>query len=167
MPSIFGKAASIMWTTRLKYSKSTGGDDVILSGGDQTFVVPLDDWWSMSATQHLANKALKDNDLDFRIGELYGPPRTDCPLWTTELVSVGDSHDVRLFRSGEAVVVMSLEEWAKLSATEFAMEDSVEVAQGLLTYGNNIKEVIEFFEDDEVDGEDPESPRRFTPTPRP
>lgn len=146
-----------MWETRLtQMTDPPGGHDVILSKDDLTYVISLDDWWRMSATQHLADKALKDNDLDFRMSEIYGPPGTDQPLWTTELVPTDNGYDVRLIRGGEAVAHMSLDEWAGLSATEFAMEDSVEVAQGLAAYGRNIDEVNEHIEEEGADEDENE-----------
>jgi hypothetical protein len=135
-----------------------------------TFLISLNDWWIMSATQYLADKALKENDLDFKMSELYGAPPSRQPAWTTDLVTNGVSYDVHLLGNGTRVAVFSLDEFAKLSATKFAVEDSLEVAGGLAPYGRNAQEVDEHFEDefnnqdDEVDEgpiRDPwESPRK-------
>ena len=103
----------------------------------------------MSANQYLADEALKENDLNFKASEVYGPSRIENPLWTTELVSAGDSYGVRLLRGGDAVVAMGLTEWASLSMTEYVVEDSVEVAEGLSQYGDNIEEVKEAIKQEE------------------
>ena len=61
---------------------------------------------------------------------------------------------------------MTLDDWSNLSATEFAVEDSVEVAEGLAQYGGNIDEVKESledeerFEDEDLDEPEPEPPRQ-------
>ena len=135
--------------------QNSGASSVILSRDDLVFVISLDEWWIMSATQYLADKALKENDLDFKISELYGPPRSKQPLWTTDMVATGDIHDVRLLRDGAAVAVFRLDEFARLPATEYVVEDAVEVAEGFAQYGSNIEEVKEHFEDEFGDrGED-------------
>src|SRR5204863_4263311 len=105
-----------MWKTLLtQQTTPPRGHDVILSRDHVTFVISLDDWWIMSATQHLADKALKKNNLDFKMSELYGPPHSKPPVWTTDLVATGDGHDVNLLRDGAIVVVFSLQEFAELS----------------------------------------------------
>lgn len=150
-----------MWTTRLTQAapSTPGARNVVLSRDDLTFVISLDDWWLMSAIQHLADKALKENDLNFKMRELYGPPRTEHPLWTTEMVQTSDGHDVHLLHSGSTVATFSLAEFAGLSATEFVVEDAVEVAEGLAQYGDNIEEVQEHineeFGDQDKDDDDP------------
>jgi hypothetical protein len=159
-----------MWTARLTQASAGKTLNVVLAHDDVTYFISLDDWWVMSATQYLADKALKESNLDFKMSELYGPPRSRQPVWTTDLVSNGDSYDVHLIGNGSRVAVFSLDEFAKLSATEFAVEDAVEVAGGLAPYGRNAQEVDEHFEgelndqDDEID-EGPvrgpwESPRK-------
>jgi hypothetical protein len=142
-----------MWTTRLTQAATStkGAHNVILSRDDLTFVISLDDWWIMSATQHLADKALRENGLDFRISELYGAPFSKHPSWTTELIVRGHSGDVCLLRDGAVVAVFGLDEFAKLRATEFVVEDAVEVAHGLAQYGNNIEEVKELINDEFAD----------------
>ena len=88
-----------MWSTRLSQAASPpGAHNVILSRDDLTFVISLDEWWIMSATQYLADKALKENDLNFKMSEIYGPNRIERPFWTTELVPAGDGHEVHLLR---------------------------------------------------------------------
>jgi hypothetical protein len=168
-----------MWKTRLTQGKETGYVlSVILSRDDTTFVISVSDWWTLSATRHLADKALEEIKLDFKASELdlrmrgyYGPPSRTPPVWTTDLVTRGDGHDVHLQRDGAAVAVFSLEEFASLSATKFVVEDAVETAEGFAVYGRNIKEVDEqigielgVYEEDETD-EGPvrgpwESPRK-------
>ena len=143
-----------MWTTRLTQVAASEAHNVILSRDDLTFVISLDDWWIMSATQHLANKALNEADLNFKISELYGRPRIKNPLWTTELVPTGERYDVHLLRSGTVVAVFSLDEFAKLPATKFVVRDAVEVAEGLTQYGDNIEEVKEHFKDEFGDDEE-------------
>src|SRR5262245_26341599 len=102
-----------MWTTRLTQAASPrGGHNVILSRGGLTFVISLDEWWIMSATEHLANKALKEAGLNFKISELYSSGRIENPLWTTDLVPTGETYDVRLLREGIAIAVFSLDEFA-------------------------------------------------------
>jgi hypothetical protein len=149
-----------MWTTRLTQADAGKAYNVVLAREDVTFLISLNDWWIMSATEYLADKALKENDLDFRMRELYGASRTQQPQWTTDLVPNGVSYDVHLLGNGNRVAVLSLDEFALLSATKFAVEDALEVAGGLAPYGRNAQEVDEHFEeefnnqDDEVD-EDP------------
>ena len=104
-----------MWKTRLvQQTTPPRGNDVHLSRDEVTFVINLDDWWVMSATRHLADKALKENNLDFRMSELYGPPKRTPPVWTTDLVATVDGYDVNLLRDGAIVVVFSLQEFAEL-----------------------------------------------------
>jgi hypothetical protein len=145
-----------MWTTRLTQATAGKAYNVILARDDLTFLIGLDDWWTMSATEYLANKALEENNLNFKISELYGAPRSRQPIWTTDLVANGDSYDVHLLGNGAPVAVFTLDEFAKLSATSFAVEDAVEVAGGLAPYGRNIKEVDEHFEDEFGDHEEHE-----------
>jgi hypothetical protein len=144
-----------MWTTRLTQAATPpGAHDVILSRDDLTFVISLDEWWIMSASQHLANEALKEADLNFKINELYGPPRIENPQWTTDLVPNGETYEVTLLRDGMVIATFSLDEFAALSATEFVVEDAIEVAEGLAQYGDNIEEVREHFSDEFGDDED-------------
>jgi hypothetical protein len=152
-----------MWKTHFVQDK--GEHDVVLCRDDKTFVIGVIDWWSLSATRYLADKALKENDLDFKASELhfvmrtlYGPPRRKPPVWTTNLVANGDSHDVHLLRDGAAVAIFSLEEFAGLSANKFAVEDAVEVAGGLAVHGRNMKEADKYlaaefgdYEEEELD----------------
>ncbi len=145
-----------MWTTRLTRAATAtpGARNVVLSRDDLTFVISLGDWWLMSAAQRLANQALRENDLDFKVSELYGPRSDRRPTWTTDLIATNDGHDVRLLRHGIAVATFNLHEFAALSATEFVVTDAVEVAQGLSQYGNSIEEVDQHFEDEFGEDED-------------
>jgi hypothetical protein len=145
-----------MWTTRLTQAatSTSGAHNVVLSRDDLTFVVSLDDWWIMSATQYLADKALKENDLNFKAIDLYGPPPTRRPIWTTDLVATDEGHKVHLLRKGATVATFSLSEFAVLSATEFVVEDVLEVAGGFTQYGDNIEEVKQHFEDEFGERED-------------
>jgi hypothetical protein len=54
-----------------------------------------------------------------------------------------ENYDVHLHHNGELVAVLGLDEWEQLSATQWALEDALEVAEGLLEYGSNIEEVDE------------------------
>lgn len=138
-----------MWTTRLA-DAGRDGHNVILSRDDETFaIIPLDEWWIMSATQFLADKALEDNGLDFKASEIYGPRRVEAPIWTTDLVPAGDAHSVHLLRDGATVAVFSLDEFSELSATNYAVEDALQVADGLTEYGSNIEEVKAALKDEE------------------
>lgn len=134
-----------MWTTEttIQPEPARGWDVHLLRNGEPFAVISLDDWWDMSATTCLVDEALRQEELDFKMSELYGPKRTDVPMWTTNLVGAGESCDVHLLRDGRAVATMSLEEWLDLSATRWAIEDAVEVAEGLFQYGSNIEEVKE------------------------
>lgn len=86
------------------WSATWPGSDVILSRDDETFaVISVDDWWVMSATRYLADEALREEGLNFKASEIYGPERTDVPTWTTNMVANGDTHDVHLLRDGVAV----------------------------------------------------------------
>jgi hypothetical protein len=141
-----------MWATKISvYPSASGARDVILirSDGPVFAVISLDDWWVMSATRYLANEALRDAGLNFKANELYAPERTDTPFWTTNLVPSGDSYEVHLLRAGVATEVLSLNEWAELSATTWAVDDAVEVAYGLSEYGSNIEEVKEALKHEE------------------
>jgi hypothetical protein len=99
----------------------------------------------MSACQYLANKALKEKNLNFKASELYGPREARCPIWTTNLIAADNPQEVELLRKGETVATFSLNAFATLSATKFVVEDAVEVAEGLAQYGGNIEEVKERF----------------------
>lgn len=154
--------AHTMWKTRFVQDK--GQHDVILSRDDLTFLIGVSDWWILSATRHLADKALKEKNLDFKASELdfqmrtfYGPPGRKPPAWTTNLVASADSYDVHLLRDGAPVAVLSLEEFAALSANEFIVEDAIEVAEGLAAYGHNIKEADKYIAADFGDDEEDES----------
>jgi hypothetical protein len=157
-----------MWTTRLDQAATPPGAlDVILSRDGSTFaVISLDEWWIMSASQFLANRALEANDLNFKADEVRGPSRIQHPVWTTELIQSGHEPQVHLLRDGAVVASMRLDEWAALSATEFVVEDTVEVAQGLAQYGDNIDEVNqslkdeESFEDEDLDEPDAQPPHQ-------
>jgi len=137
-----------MWTTRLTNAatSTSGAHNVVLSRDDLTFVVSLDDWWIMSASQYLADKALKENNLNFKSIDLYGPRAPRRPTWTTDLIETDKGHKVHLLRDGATVATFSLDEFAALSATEFVVEDAVDVAGGLSQYGENIEEVRRHFE---------------------
>ena len=143
-----------MWTTRSIHVAGSREHNVILSRDDLTFVISLDEWWIMSATQHLADKALKEADLNFKISELYGRSRIKNPLWTTDLVPIGEGYDVHLLRSGTVVAVLSLDEFAMLPATKFVVRDAIEVAEGLTQYGDSIEEVKAHFNDEFGDDEE-------------
>jgi hypothetical protein len=138
-----------MWTTRLA-DAGRDGHNVILSRDDETFaVIPLGEWWLMSATQFLADKALEDDGLDFKASEIYSPNPVVVPVWTTNLVPAEDAHNVHLLRDGATVAVFSLDEFSELSATDYAVEDAVRVAHGLTEYGSNIEEVKEALKHEE------------------
>ena len=138
-----------MWTTRLA-DAGRDGHNVILSRDNETFaIIPLDEWWIFSATQFLADKALKDCGLDFKANEIYGPSRVEAPVWTTSLVLAGDAHNVQLLRDGATVAVFGLDEFSELSATSYAVEDAVQVADGLTEYGSNMEEVKAALKDEE------------------
>lgn len=140
-----------MWTTR--WADGTAPYTVTLFRNGVVFAaIPLDEWWVMSATRYLADSALRENHLDFKASDIYGPDRNDVPIWTTNLVPTGDGYEVHLMRDGVAVTVISLEDWAKLSATEYAVEDAIEVAGGLCEYGNNIEEVKQALEQLDEEG---------------
>ena len=132
------------------WSASWPGSDVILRRDDETFaLISVDDWWVMSATRYLADEALREEGLDFKLSEIYGPETTDVPVWTTNMVANGDTHDVHLLRHGVTLAVMSLDEYAGLSITEYIVDDAVQVAGGLSEYGSNIEEVDEALKHEE------------------
>lgn len=66
------------------------------------------------------------------------------------------SHSVQLLRAGAIVATFSLDEFATLSATEYVVEDAIEVAEGLSQYGDNIEEALENVEEEYGDQEDRE-----------
>ena len=60
-----------MWTARLTQASAGKTLNVVLAHDDVTYFISLDDWWVMSATQYLADKALKESNLDFKMSELW------------------------------------------------------------------------------------------------
>ena len=142
-----------MWQTKIAVAPSASGSfDVVLIRQDGAIpaVISLDDWWAMSATRHLVDQALREDGFNFKVSELYGRERTDTPLWTTNLVPAGDSYEVHLLRAGHDYdYVISLSEWAELSATKWAVEHALEAADSLSEYGDNIEEVKAALKDEE------------------
>jgi hypothetical protein len=136
-----------MWTTKVEMREG-GGTNIPLYRDDELFaVIPLDEWWVMSATDLIADRAIQAEGLNFKAADVKGErPEIDVE-WTTSLVPAGDSYDVHLLRKGQPAAVMSLEEWAKLPATEWVVEDTLEAAENLAQYGDNIEEVEQYLRD--------------------
>jgi hypothetical protein len=137
-----------VWTTKVEHAER-GGFNIPLYRDDVLFaVIPFDEWWVMSATELIANRALQAEGLNFKAHEVKGElPEIDA-TWTTALVPADGSYAVHLLRSGEVAAVISLEEWARLPATEWVVEDTLDSANGLLEYGDNIEEVNQALKDE-------------------
>jgi hypothetical protein len=136
-----------MWTTKVEQRKS-GGYDIPLYRDDVLFaVIPLDEWWVMSATDFVADRALKAEGLNFKAADVKGERPKIKAMWTTALIPAGDSYDVHLLCKGEPAAVFSLNEWARLPATEWVVEDTLEAADDLAQYGDNIEEVDQYLRD--------------------
>lgn len=132
-----------MWTTELEQRPEGGFNVRLYRDGASFATISADEWWMMSANVLLADMALRDEGLNFRAADVYDNSSTSTPTWTTDLVPSGDTFDVQLLCNDERVAVINLKDWAELPATEWIVQDTVEVALGLEQYGSDIDEVEE------------------------
>ncbi|MET3995033.1 hypothetical protein ABID65_006699 [Bradyrhizobium sp. S3.9.2] len=61
---------------------------------------------------------------------LHGPKMTqmETTMWTTRMHWKGEHNWVVLMRDGDVVAELTLDDWAKLGATEFLVTDALEAA---------------------------------------
>ena len=137
-----------MWSTTRKWNDTDSEEVTLLRDDLVVAVVSMEDWWIMSATRHLADKALEENDLDFRASEVFGPESPRVPEWTADLTPSGNSHDVHLLHNGAVIAVLGLDEWAELPVNKYIVTDHLEAAWALSDYGSNIEEVREAIAED-------------------
>jgi hypothetical protein len=138
-----------MWATDTVAPEPSRWQVRLLRDANLVAVVSLDDWWVSSATRHIIDEAFQLEGIDFKANEIYGPDETTARLWTTNLVPTSEGFDVHLLRDGATAAIISLGDWAQLSATTWAMENAREAVEGLLELGNNIEEVKEALKDEE------------------